>query len=116
MSDRSIEHLCPLHFRFKKGNDRSHPVSEYLPDLFHMFVLHLDAVTDELGGISSHLVLLDDSIDDHPAYGNSKLMKPIDEAGDDSNRKAFRKRDKKESGEGFIGQEVFRMSHPILEI
>src|SRR5512135_2615949 len=115
MTNRSIEHLRPLHLCFKKGNNRPYPVTKYLPDLSHMFILHLDSVANEFGSIFSHLILLDDSVDNHTANGDTKFVEPVDKAGDDGDRQAFGESDKKESGEGFVGQEVLRMGHSVLE-
>src|SRR4030043_585985 len=115
MFDQSIQHFCSLHLCFEEGHNRPHPISKYLPDLFHMFILHLNPVEDELHGIFSDLILLNHPIDHNTPYGNPKFMEPIDESRDDSNGKAFRQGDKKEGCEGIIGQELFNMSHPILK-
>ena len=66
--------------------DLEAPVTEYLPDFLHMFILHLDPVEDELRSIFAHLTFLNHTIDNHASYRNSKFMEPIDETGDDGNR------------------------------
>ena len=57
--DRPVQHLGSLDLGLKERNNRSHPVSEDLPDFFHVFVLHLNPVQDEIDGVFSNLVFLD---------------------------------------------------------
>jgi len=54
-----VQHLGSLDLGLKERNNRSHPVSEDLPDFFHVFVLHLNPVQDEIDGVFSNLVFLD---------------------------------------------------------
>src|SRR4030043_1815167 len=106
MFNHSIQHLGSLYLRFEKRNNRPHPVSKNLPNLRHMFILHLDSVEDEFRSIFPNLILLNQSIDHHTTNGNSKFMEPIDETCDVSDGKTFWKSYKEEGGKGFVGQEV----------
>ncbi len=51
------QHLCPLYFRLEERQDSPHPVSKNLPDLRHMFILHLHTIAYKLYGIRTHLDL-----------------------------------------------------------
>ena len=57
--DRPVQHLGSLDLGLKERDNRSHPVSEDLPDFFHVFVLHLYSVEDKLDSVFSNLVFLD---------------------------------------------------------
>ena len=58
----------------------------------------LNPVADELGGVFSDLLFLDQAIDDDTPHWNSEFMEPVDEPGDDRNGKAFRQGHKEEGG------------------
>ena len=57
MLGHPVQHFGSFHLCFEKRDDRSHPVPENLPDFLHVFFLHPDAVTDELHGLCSDMVV-----------------------------------------------------------
>jgi hypothetical protein len=58
MFDQAIEHPRSLYLCLKERDDGPHLFPEYLPDLPPMFVLHLNAIEDELRGIFINLILI----------------------------------------------------------
>jgi len=113
--NRSVQHLRSLNLRFKERDDCPDPVSKDLPDLGHVFILHLDPIENEFYRILPNLFLLNHTVDNDTPDWNPEFMKPIDETRDDGDWKAFRQCHEEEGCKGFVGQQCLRMGHPVLE-
>ena len=110
-----VQHRCSLNLGFKERYYRPHFVSKDIPDFFHMPFLHLNTVSHEFCGISAHLVLLDDAVDQHAPNRYPEFIKPIDETGDHRDRKGLGQGGKKESGQIIVGKEALGLSHPFFK-
>jgi len=110
-----LEHGSSFDFSFEKRSHGPHLVSKNFGDLGHMFFLHPDTIQDEVGGIFSHLILLNHSVHNDPPNRNPKLEEPLDEPRDDGNGKAFGEGDEEKGREGIVGEKVLGVSHAILE-
>jgi len=47
MIDHAVDHLGAFYFSFEERYHGPYPVAEDLPDLFHVFILHLDPVENK---------------------------------------------------------------------
>jgi len=69
MVNQSIQHLRPFTSVSKRGTMALTPSPKIFPDFFHVFILHLDSITDEFYRVGSDLALLDQAIDDDTPTG-----------------------------------------------
>jgi len=91
---------------------RTWPV-EFLPDGFHVLILHGDAVLDEVGCVFLDAVLVNQHVDDHAADRDVEFTEPADETGNDRDGQRLGQGDEEERGQAVVGEQGLGAAHAL---